>query len=283
MKSLKNIVYITFLIPLIAFSQTDIKKEQDKKKDKPQRDAFEGYWLIDNPTNVLYTKGTLEFDIEHRFGLLNTDNNDMFGILAPANIRLGANYSFTDNLTIGIGITKDNRLLDFNAKVALIRQTRKNTKPFSLTFYGNIAVDSRPQDRFFTASDKVSLFSQLIIAKRFSRKFSLQVAPSYSHFNIVESTMNNDHISIAIGSRYKVTDGTAILIDYTQPITQHDGFKPKAGLSTGFEFVAGLHIFQVFFSTNRGILPQQNHMFNQNDIGQADFLFGFNITRMWKF
>ena len=197
MKLANKIIYILFLIPLLTFSQTDIKKEQDKKKDKPQRDAFEGYWLIDNPTNVLYTKGTLEFDIEHRFGLLNIDNNDLFGILAPANIRLGVNYSFTDNLTLGIGITKVKRLVDFNAKIALIRQTRKNTIPINITFYGNIAIDTRPQENFITASDKFSMFSQLIISRRFNRKFSLQVSPSYSHFNRVDAAMNNNHFSVA--------------------------------------------------------------------------------------
>jgi hypothetical protein len=62
--------------------------------------------------------------------------------------------------------------------------------PVSVSYYGNFTVDARKKDatynggsRFTHLQDRYSNFHQLIIAKRFSPKFSAQIAPSVSHYN----------------------------------------------------------------------------------------------------
>lgn len=281
MKNLKIFLALLLASPLIALAQ-DQDSTAVATVDKPERAAFENTWLIDNPTNVLYNKGTLQFDMQHRFGTLN-GTNDMLGFWAPANIRLGVNYSFTDYLTLGIGTQKDSRLVDFNARVALLRQTRSNKIPVSVTFYGNASIDSRTKDNFNLTQDRYSYFSQIIIAKRFNTVFSMQVAPSYSHFNVVDQTMQNDQISMSIGGRAKISPQTSIIAEYNQPLTQHKYNQPYAGFGLGAEFSTGSHAFQVFFSNYKGINPQKNYMYNQNQIGNGDILIGFNITRLWHF
>ncbi len=281
MKNLKIFLALLLASPLIALAQ-DQDSTAVATVDKPERAAFENTWLIDNPTNVLYNKGTLQFDIQHRFGTLN-GTNDMLGFWAPANIRLGVNYSFTNYLTLGIGTQKDSRLVDFNARVALLRQTRSNKIPVSVTFYGNASIDSRTKDNFNLTQDRYSYFSQIIIAKRFNTVFSMQVAPSYSHFNVVDQTMQNDQISMSIGGRAKISPQTSIIAEYNQPLTQHKYNQPYAGFGLGAEFSTGSHAFQVFFSNYKGISPQKNYMYNQNQIGNGDILIGFNITRLWHF
>ncbi len=280
MKNLKKALAVLLMLPLLTFSQD--KNKTTVKKDKPQRAAFENTWLIDNPTNVVYNKGTLQFDIQHRFGTVN-GTNDMLGFWAPSNIRLGLNYALLNYLTLGVGTTKDNRLVDFNARVALLRQMRSDKIPVSVTFYGDIAIDTRLKDNFVNPSERYSFFSQIIIARRFNRFISLQIAPSYSHYNIVDSTMKNDQFSISFGGRAKISPQTAIIAEYSQPITQHDFNQPYAGFSLGIEFSTGSHVFQVFAGNYKGIVPQKNYMFNQNEIGNGDILIGFNITRLWNF
>jgi len=44
------------------------------------------------------------------------DIKDLFGIYAASNIRLGLNYSLMDDLMIGFGTTKDQKLQDFRVK-----------------------------------------------------------------------------------------------------------------------------------------------------------------------
>ena len=280
MKLNKSIFIAVFALPMLLLAQEQ-KDSIVPNKVKLERAAFESGSLIDNQTNVLYTKGTLEMVMNHRFGLVN-GTNDMIGIWAPANIRIAFNYAISDRIAIGYGTTKDSRLQDVSLKGAILRQTRGGEMPISVTYYGNASADARPTSTFTHSSDRYSFFNQLIIAKRFNRNFSLQISPSFSHFNYVENPIKNDMFAVAIGGRVKISDTAAILLDYSQPISKFDSNStPKPGVGLGIEFSTGSHAFQLFITNSRGIVQQQNTMFNQNEFFNGEFAIGFNITRLW--
>jgi hypothetical protein len=209
----------------------------------------------------------------------------MIGIWAPSNIRIAVNYAVTDRITLGFGTTKDSRLLDFSLKTALLRQTVDGKMPVSITYYGNVVASALPKENFYHTSDRYSFFNQIIIAKRFSKKVSLQLAPSYSHYNTIETPMKNDLFAIEFGGRVKIASDICILLDVNQPITSQE-IAPKAGLGIGVEFSTVGHSFQIFASNYRGIINQQSNMFNQNEFfgstfSEPEFAIGFNISRTW--
>lgn len=282
MKKYTTLLFIFLLIPFAFNAQ---EKEDEKKKEKPERDAFESSHVIDNPTNVLLSKNALEIQMQHRFGVINDNKNDMAGFWGDSNIRIGVAYGIHERLTIGFGTTKFNRLQDFNWKVGLLRQTRSNSMPFSVTYYGNFTIDARSKENFSLKQDRYSYFNQLIIAKRFNPNVSLQIAPSVSHYNLVHPDMKNDMVSIAFGGRFKISPQTAILVDYSQPITEikNDEYKPEPGISLGFEFATSAHEFQIMLTNYNGLVQQKNYMYNQNDFFNGDFMIGFNITRIYNF
>ncbi|PCI32402.1 MAG: hypothetical protein COB60_09655 [Flavobacteriaceae bacterium] len=269
---------------MVTFAQeAEVKAEKKVKKEKPARPAFESSFIFDNPTNELLRKNALEVQMGHRFGLISGGTNDLAGFWAPSNIRIGLQFGITDRINIGYGTTKFNRFQDFNLKVNLLQQTRSNKYPISITYYGNIAIDARTKENFQYTQDRNSYFSQLIFARRFSPNFSMQIAPSISHFNVVDNTMRNDMIAVAIGGRYKISPGTAIMIDYSQPITEFMKNNPHPGITVGFEFGTSAHAFQIFASNYNAIVPQKNYMYNTNDFFNGDILIGFNITRIYNF
>lgn len=276
------LLFAFLIVPFISIAQ---EEEEESKKDKVERPAFECSAIIDNPSNVLFSKNTLEVMMQHRFGLINGGTNDLAGFWAPSNIRMGVSYAIHERLTLGFGTTKFNRYQDFNWKVAILNQTRSNKMPVSLAYYGNFTIDARTKENFNLIQDRYSYFNQLIIAKRFSPKISVQVAPSISHYNLVSSTMKNDMVAVAIGGRYKISNQTSFMVDYSQPLTKFDDDddNPKPGLSLGFEFATSAHAFQLFISNYNGIVPQKNYMYNQYDFFDNDFLIGFNITRNYNF
>ena len=291
MKNYKILLFTFLILPLIVFAQDKVK---DSVKDKPERPAFESSYIIDNPTNVLLSKNALEVQMSHRFGLINGGTNDLAGFWAPSNIRIGLAYGIHERLTIGYGTTKFDRLQDFNWKVGILKQTRSNKIPVSVSYYGNFVIDARTKDNFALDQHRYSYFNQLIIARRFSPNFSLQVAPSVSHYNVVENTMRNDMVAVAVGGRYKISPQTALTVDYSQPITEFLKDNPSPGISIGVEFATSAHAFQLFITNYQGIVPQKNYMFNQNDgfgrgewnpfsEGGGQFLIGFNITRLYNF
>ena len=198
-----------------------------------------------------------------------------------------------DRLTVGYGITKKNRLHDFSLKAALLRQTRSDKIPLSITYYGNIAIDGRSgkanDSIFILRQDRYSNFHQIIFARRFSPDFSFQIAPSISHYNTVDFGKENDRFAIAFGGRYKVSAQTSIMFDYSQPITSFDddpdtgAYYNNPGISLGVEFATSGHAFQLFVTNFSGIVPQQNYMKNTNDFFNKGILIGFNITRNYNF
>lgn len=269
---------------------------ETSKNIRPVRNTFESIWLIENQTVMVPVKGSFEMDIQHRFGTMNNGYDDFWGIYAPSNIRLGFNYVPIDKLQIGFGFTKERKYWDFNAKYALFQQGNGGGWPVSVTYFVNAAWDTRSKDGFpenventYEGIDRISYFHQLMVARKFSKAFSLQANVNVSHFNFQElvqgetpedlKQMNNDHLSLSFLGRFKVSSGTAIIAGYDLPLTDHEVNNPEPNLSFGIEVTSSAHAFQIFVSNYKNIVPQLNNVFNQN----TDFLIGFNMTRLWVF
>lgn len=257
--------------------------------DRPVRSTFESEYLIDNQTVEVPIKGTFKFDIQHRFGTLANGYDDFYGFYSNSNIRLGLGYAPIDKLFVGIGLTKFKHLVDFNAKYSLLKQTMSGKIPISVTYYGNILLDSRPEEdrnEVYNSSDRYSYFHQILIGRRFSDWLSVQVAPSVSHYNIIRETMSHDHYAVAFGAQVGVTSGIDFIINVDQPITQHDQNNPNPNVSFGIQMATASHAFQIFLGNYNAIVPQENNFFNTRNFSdnfKDNFLIGFNITRMWVY
>ena len=220
---------------------------------------------------------------------------DFYGLFANSNIRLGFNYVPINNLQIGFGITKDRILWDFNIKYAFIKQGRSGGSPVSITYLGNMAIDTRNKDNFNEFIDRISYFNQLMVARKISKSFSLQVSGNLSYVNypkkqyddeqVYIGRMNNAFFSMSVLGRYKITNSLAIIINYDQPLTMQDveALDPYSNLSFGIEISTSSHAFQVFAGNYQYIVSQVNNTENKNEISNGEFAIGFNITRLWNY
>ena len=280
---------------LIAQDSTTINAPVVKKKSFV-KNTFDGNYIIDNQSVIIPIKGTFEFDIQHRFGTFENGWKDLGGLFANANMLLGFSYVPYNDLQIGFSATNDRMQTAGTIKYAFVKQTKNNTMPVSVTFFGNAVMDTRAKNSslpIINVQDRFSYFSQLIIARKITEKISLQVAPSYSYFNNVEAYFdaqnviqpktNNGHIAISLAGRYKLTDGMSIIANYDQPITQHPMNNPNPNLAVGLDMKTSGHDFQIFLGNYGYILPQNNNVFNHNNFSKSQFLIGFNISRLWNF
>ncbi|MBT8220559.1 MAG: hypothetical protein KJP00_12085 [Bacteroidia bacterium] len=286
-----------YLIPFVFIfsigmlhAQEDVQQET---KPRPVRNTFESIWLIDNQTVDVPFKNTFEWDIQHRFGTWENGYEDYFGLAAPSNIRLGFVYVPLENLQVGFGITKERKIWDFHAKYVLIKQKQDSGFPFSIAYFGSVGLDSRDLDSFVETSDRYSYFNQLMIARKFTDRLALQIAPSFSYFNSPEliysdegnfvGAMNNTHFAISALGRLGLTDRIGLILSMDFAVTDHQINNPENNISIGVEFTTSSHAFQVFVGNYQSINPQYNHLLNQNSFGDGDILIGFNITRLWNF
>lgn len=284
------LISISALITSNVFSQKD---EKDTEKDKrPVRSPFESALLIDNQTLIVPGKGTLEFDIMHRFGTFENGSSDFWGMWAPSNVRLGLTYSVINDLSLGIGATKFNKFVDFNVKWNFLKQTRSWSVPVGITYYGIVAIDTQSENNFDENIHRLSYFNEIIFATRFNSKLSIQLAPSISHFNAVDSLYVNDIWAISLGGRYKISSQSSVIFEYGQQLNSHEvvdsntgSSLPRPNLAIGIEVSTSSHAFQIFIANFQDILFQKNFSANTNDFteGIGQFLLGFNITRLWNF
>ena len=303
MKKIKNIKCpflkrSCFVLMLLFCISTGSVLAQDStatpavKKTKLVKNTFGSTWMIDNQTVMVPIKGTLEMDIQHRFGTVDNGKKDLWGIFAPSNIRLALSYAPVNKLFVGVGITRERTQVDFNAKYALLQQTVNNKVPVSVTYFGNVVIDAREKSKFRESVHRFSYFNQLIIARKITKNFSAQVAPSFSWFNNVEAyvdskgqiqkKMKNGHLAISVLGKYSITEKSAIIVGYDQPLTQHTTNNPDPNISFGFETTTSSHAFQVFAGNYYGIVPQSNNVYNQNNYRDGQFVIGFNIIRLWN-
>ena len=180
-------------------------------------------------------KNTFEWDMQHRFGTVNNGYDDFIGLYASSNIRMGFSYTLIDDLAVGFGFTKFNKLWDFSAKYAILKQARSGGLPVSVTAYVNGATDTRSEDNFINETDRLSYFSEIIIARKINNLISIQIAPNVSHFNAINENMNNDHFAISSGGRVKLseTSTSSVIFEVDQPITSHSKNNPHPNLSFG--------------------------------------------------
>lgn len=280
---------------------------QEKPVDKPVRPAFESGLLFDAATTTLYPSKTLEFVLQHRFGVIDTkDNNyDMAGIWGAANIRFGLNYSILNNLSVGVGTTKFNKMTDLQFKYRIIEQTRSNSIPVTVVLYEVVGIDGSKDTKWdntpdsvatksYKFSNRLSYFTQLIVSRKFNDKFSLQVGGAYTHYNCVDSVYDHDRVSLSFAGRYKFSPQMSFIVagDFPLDITAIKDYKikkentviyDKPSINAGVEIATSSHAFHVYVASAQGIIPQETIMWNKNDFFHGGILIGLNITRLWNF
>ena len=276
-------------VNLDSLLDTEMKAKNQGKTQYTEA-TFKTSRLIDGHTVETTQAGVLDLKISHRFGTLNQGFYNMFGF-DVASIRIGMDYGITSRLTVGGGRSSFEKQYDLFLKYRLLRQSEgKNTMPVSVTLLTsmmfetdtttlkskkNISVTPR-------TSDKLSYAYQLLIARKFSPAFSLQLAPTMIHENLADSTFNpNDIFAIGGGARLKLTPRSSFNVEYYYQLPGHKLPGTCNTFSVGYEIETGGHVFQVHLSNSTGMTERTFIAENTGRWSKGDIHFGFNISRVF--
>lgn len=286
-----NIKYILLVIISIFIMQT-IKSQDDDLMDLFGDDAntkqyteatFKTTFLVigqsvENPPN-----GNLIFNVQHRFGSVNSGLYDFFG-LDQANTRIGFQYGINDLLSVGIGRSSYRKTYDGWVKFKILRQsTGPKSMPVSITYYGNAAISALkwPEpERTNYFSSRLSYANQLLIARKLTPGVSIQLMPTHLHYNLVETKEDeNDIFSIGAGGRFKLNKRVSVNVEYYYLLSERARKQYNDAFSIGFDIETGGHVFQLYFTNSQGIIEQ--HFVGQTSGNwlNGDIHFGFNISR----
>ena len=248
--------------------------------------TFKGTHIINTQSIETPAKGVLLFMIMHRFGKINDGGYQFFG-LDNATMRMGFDYGLTNRLTAGIGRSTFQKTYDGYLKMKLLKQTDGSERmPISVTAFAGIAYTSlRYDDKpYMNARYRTSYTGQLLIARKITSSLSLQLSPTWLHYNLVpEAIDKNDVFALGIGGRMKITKRSSINVEYNYlPSNQMNSQKIYNSLSAGFDIETGGHVFQVHVTNSQGMIEPYFLGRTTGSWGKGDIYFGFNISRSFN-
>ena len=229
-------------------------------------------------------KKNMDFIISHRFDRLNRGFDDFFGLDA-ATIRLGLEYGISDRLMVGIGRSSFQKMYDLFGKYKLIRQTfGKGNTPLSVTAFTGYSLRTLKTTPQLSGSDRSSYTAQLLIARKFSEAFSLQLSPTLIHNNLPDILSDSKSVyATGLGGRMKITKRTSLNGEYNYVFQNQIDDSYTNNLSFSFDLETGGHVFQLLFTNSFGMIERQFITETTGKWGKGDIHFGFNISRTFSF
>lgn len=287
--TMKQIIFLSSVLLFISvksIAQDDLMALLDENTEEETTEVeatFKGSRLINGHTVQIRKRKELEFLISHRFGRLNSGAYELFG-LDNAYIRLGLEYGLFDFLTIGGGRSSVDKTYDGLLKFKLLKQTQgAKTTPVSIVYFTSIAYKSlRDQVGFEDTSSKISYTHQILIARKFSPSFSLQLMPTLVHRNKVEEVNGeNDLYALGIGGRMKISNRVSLNVEYYYRANAPENENLYNSLAIGFDIETGGHVFQLHFTNSRTMIERGFITETNGDFFGGDVHFGFNVSRVF--
>lgn len=253
--------------------------------------TFKGTRLINFHTVEVPGRNSLEFRISHHFGDFNSGGYNFWGLDGGASIRLGLEYSKDGRFEVGIGRSSLDKVYDGFLKYKLIRQTLDNKQPFTLTLFSSLfyATIKDPNaatvgaNRYEFGSSRLSYCHQILIARKFNDKLSVQFSPALVHYNLVDFVaQSNDQFIATVGARYKFTKRFAMTFEYGYRVNDRKIGDYFDSMGIGFDLETGGHVFQMFLTNSAGMIESQYFGRTSSDWSSWGIKLGFNISRMFS-
>lgn len=281
-------LFLVFSIVLNGYTQEldEILEKESTTETNVVLGTFNGTRILNGHSVETREKGILEFLIHHRFGAVNSGFDDLFG-LDESNIRLGFEYSFTDDLVVAIGRSSFEKTFDGYVKYRLLKQKTGAQKfPISVTLFGSAARKSLKDydpDNKPSFSERLVYSSQILIAKKFNDRFSFQLTPTYIHFNRVPFDEDpNDIVALGFGTRVKISKRVSLNGEYFYTADSFKSIDTKNSIALGIDIETGGHIFQLIFANSRSMIEKGFIAETTGNFFKGDIHFGFNISRAFQ-
>jgi hypothetical protein len=272
---------------LLAQSLEDVLNRKLEERNVPEYTiaTFKTGRIINGHSVENPEKADLLFLVSHRFGTLNSGFYNFFG-LDNSSTRIGLAYGISDRFSIGLGRATYQKTWDGFLKYKILRQRSDNSRmPFTLSLV--LAPDMntlKPVDpeTTYTPTNRMSYVTQILIARKFGPKLSLQLSPTYIHKNLVEKRIDQNNVfSIGAGTRFKISNRVSFNAEYYYLLPGQTADDYNNSFSMGFDIETGGHVFQLHLTNSKSIIERGFITETSGKWLDGDFRFGFNITRVF--
>ncbi|TBN04409.1 hypothetical protein EYD45_07265 [Hyunsoonleella flava] len=286
MKTKTIVSILTFLLAISFVNGQELLDILDKEHKDTLRftEATFKYSRITYGQSVQTRKsGTLDVSANIRFWNTPEERSQSF-FVDRLNTRFALEYGISDRLLLGVGGSTFDERFDGFIKYKLIRQGVSSGSPVTVSLFQNASYfsDALPYSSpGRMSSNRLSFTSQILIAKKITSDFSLQIAPTFVHRGLVFNDNDpQNHFAIGFGGRYKLGGHVSLVSEYyyvANPIKSFDTYGP---FSLGINWELSDVMLQ-FMLTNAvsmvedAFITQTRNNFNFKN---PNLNFGFNFT-----
>ena len=285
-----TLAFSLFVVTITAAAQEEVLNIGNNRSAKDTSyvtGTFMSTRLLNGQSTESLAAGELELRIGHRFGAINLGLYEFFG-LDLANIHLGLDYGIFKWMTVGIGRGSYEKTVDGFLKFSVLRQsTFPGEMPVSLSFFTSLAIrtmDWEVTEQNSIFSTRLSYADQILISRKFNKRLSLQLVPTYIHRNLVPLTVDpNDQWAIGTGGRVKLTEKIDLSAEYFYIANRKTYFGEKVynPLSAGVNIETAGHVFSLLFTNSPGMIEKAFIGGTTGSWSKGDIIFGFNISRVF--
>jgi hypothetical protein len=287
-----SVKLLLFLLPLFFSGQALAQEDdllallgEDEDATEYATASFKANRVINLHSLENTAAGVLDIKISHRFGMLNRGVYELFG-LDQATIRIGADYGLSDRLMLGMGRSSYEKTYDGFVKYKFLRQSSgKREMPITAAVMASTAVQTlkwQNPDRENYFSSRLYYTFQVVLGRKFSDGFSLQVSPTVVHRNLVKFKIEkNDVYALAVAGRVKLSRRVALNAEYVYLLP--DQLLPgyRSALSIGFDIETGGHVFQLHFTNATSMIEKGFIAETSGNWADGGIHFGFNVSRVF--
>lgn len=254
-----------------------------QKKGLSNHIPFEALKIGNLESTKVAKGGELYFNVSHRFGSVKGGFKTFFG-LDQANTRIQLLYGIGDWAHIAVSRESIRKTYSGDLKFRIMRQSEKRW--LTITGYTSIHCNTELSREVYPKmlfEDRLSYATQLLIARKFHDRFTLEIAPTYIRQNLVlEPFQLHNQLAMGLGARFRLSKRLSLNMEYVMNLYRAEQSIYKDPLSIGLDFETGGHVFQLLFS-NAQSLNGPGFMTNaEGDWWKGDIFFGFNISRKFR-
>jgi len=290
---MRKIIFTSFFLLLIGnyqISAQGLLDSLDGITNQPKQveyteATFKAPRLVNGQTVELIGKKEMAVIIAHRFAPISEGAYNFYGLTQNI-IRLGVDYGLLNRVNLGLGVGSYQRTFDGFIKISLLKQCHgAKSIPVTVVLSSTAFISAEKwqdptKDNLFNS--RLFYSYQLLIARKFSNRISLQLTPGLVHRNLVKREIDQNNVySIAAGGRFKLSKRLALNAEYYYLLPGQTADDFVNSFSLGFDIETGGHVFQLLFTNSispqeKVFIPETTHKWRDGDVH-----FGFNIIRVF--
>lgn len=282
------LIFAFTLLSTVAFAQDDLLKELDDqtpREKQAEKDAFKGLQICNMQSTKMAAKNEWYFVVSHRFGDLTLGFENFFG-LDNANTKIGGIYGVNNWLTVSASRHTYNKIYEIAAKYKMTSQ-EEDGFPLTIVGYNTMDFNSALKTEEYpnlVFTDRMAYSTQLLLSRKFNKKFSFEMAPIYVHKNLYQAGLEEkDLFLLGAGGRYKFSKRMSVNLEYAVRlnVSEDSSSQYQNPLTLGVDIETGGHVFQLVLSNSQQMNDVSVFSNTTGDWSGGSIYFGFNMYRVF--